>query len=90
MVVDWIYFYTKKRDKKSAVKFFKKLFKGQNQPPRKITTDKLASYKAALRDLGCNTQHITDQYQNNIAEISHQKTCQQQRQMGQFKSIAQA
>jgi transposase-like protein len=30
-------------------------FKGQSQPPRKITTDKLASYKAALRDLGCNT-----------------------------------
>ena len=68
----------------------KKLFKGQSQQPRKITTDKLASYKAALRDFGCNTPHITDQYQNNIAEISHQKTRQQQRQMRQFKSIAQA
>ncbi len=59
----------KKRDKKSATIFFKKLFKGQKQLPRKITTDKLASYKAALRDLGCNTPHITDQYRNNIAEI---------------------
>ncbi|NOR41929.1 MAG: IS6 family transposase, partial [Gammaproteobacteria bacterium] len=49
---------TKKRDKRSAVKFFKKLFKGQSQQPRKITTDKLASYKAALRDLGCKTPHI--------------------------------
>jgi len=29
---------------------------------------KLASYKAALRDLGCNTPHITKQYNNNIAE----------------------
>ena len=81
---------TKKRDKKSAIKFFKKLFKGQKQQPRKITTDKLASYKAALRDLGSNTPHITRQYQNNIAEISHQKTRQQQRQMRQFVSIAQA
>ena len=81
---------TKKRDKKSAVKFFKKLFKGQSQQPRKITTDKLASYRAALRDLGCDTPHITKQYQNNIAEISHQKTRQQQRQMRQFVSIAQA
>ena len=81
---------TKKRDKKAAVKFFKKLFKGQSQQPRKITTDKLASYKAALRDLDCNTPHITDQYQNNIAEISHQKTHQQQRQMRQFVSITQA
>jgi putative transposase len=62
---------TKKRNKRSAVKFFKKLFKGQIQQPRKITTDKLASYKAALRNLGC-------------------KTRQQQRQMRQFVSIAQA
>ncbi len=81
---------TKKRDEKSAVKFFKKLFKKQSQPPPKITTHKLGSYKAVLRDLGCNTQHITDQYQNNIAEIPHQKTRQKQRQMWQFKSIAQA
>ena len=43
---------TKKRDKRSAVKFFKKLFNGQSQQPRKITTDKFASYKAALRDSG--------------------------------------
>jgi len=77
---------TKKRDKKSATKFFK----GQKQLPRKITTDKLASYKAALRDLGCKTPYITDQYQNNIAEMSHQKTRQQQRQMRQFPSMAQA
>ncbi len=81
---------TTKRNKRAAVKFFKKLFKSQSQQPRKITTDKLASYKAALCDLGCKTPHITDQYQNNIAEISHQKTRQQQRQMRQFKSIAQA
>ena len=81
---------TKKRDKKSALKFFKKLFKGQKQQPRKITTDKLTSYKAALSDLGSNTPHITRQYQNNITEISHQKTRQQQRQMRQFVSIAQA
>jgi len=50
---------TKKRDKKPATKFFKKLFKGQKQLPCKVTTDKLASYKAALRDIGCKTPHIT-------------------------------
>ena len=53
-------------------------------------SDKLPSYTAALRDLSCDTPHVTKQYQNNIAEISHQKTHQQQRQMRQFKSIAQA
>ena len=81
---------TKKRDKKSAIKFFKKLFKKSTRQPNKIMTDKLRSYKAALRDLGCKTPHITDQYKNNIAEISHQKTRIQQRQMRQFKSMAQA
>ena len=70
---------TKNRDKKSAIKLFKKLLKGKKQQPRKITTDTLASYKAALRDLGSNTPHITRQYQNNIAEFSHQKARPQQR-----------
>jgi putative transposase len=80
---------TKKRDKHAAFNFFKKLFKKQI-PPRKIITDKLASYKAALRMLSCEIPHITDQYKNNKAEVSHQKTRQQQRQMRQFKTIAQA
>jgi len=70
---------TKKCDKEAAIKFFKKLLKGHSRQSRKITTDKLPSYKSALRYLGCNTPHITDRYQNNIAEISHQKTRQQQR-----------
>lgn len=64
--------------------------KGKANNLEKITTDKLASYKAALRDLGCKTPHITKQYKITIAEISHQKTRQQQRQMRQFVSIAQA
>jgi len=55
---------TKQRDKKAAIKFFKKLFKNQHQQPRKIITDKLASYKAALCDLGSKTLHITEQYKN--------------------------
>ncbi len=81
---------TNRRDKKAAIKFFKKLFKNHCQQPRTIVTDKLESYKAALRDLGLNAPHITEQYKNNIAEVSHQKTRQQQRQMRQFKSTAQA
>lgn len=64
---------TKKRNKKAALKFFKKLFKGQSHSPNKITTDKLKSYRAALNDLNSATPHVTKQYANNIAEISHQK-----------------
>ena len=72
------------------MKFFRKLFKGKSQQPRRIVTDKLRSYKAALRDLNCKTPHSTERYENNIAELSHQKTQQQQRQMHQFKSVGQA
>ena len=43
-----------------------------------------------MRDIGSDTRHVTKQYENNIAEISHQKTRQQQRQMRQFVSMAQA
>jgi putative transposase len=82
---------TKKRDKNSALKFFKKLFKSYGASANRIVTDKLKSYPAALRELGCEEiPHDTNRYHNNIAKISHQKTRQQQRQMRQFKSVGQA
>lgn len=83
-------FVSKRRNKKAALKFFRKLFKTQPRKPSVIITDKLPSYKAALRELGVKIKHNTQQYANNIAEISHQKTRQQQRQMRNFKSIKHA
>ncbi|WP_353411415.1 IS6 family transposase [Pseudoteredinibacter isoporae] len=50
---------TKRRNKYAATRFFKKLFKTQTQTTQKITTDRLASYRSALRDLGCKVQHST-------------------------------
>lgn len=61
----------------------------KNFIPNKVITDKLRSYKAAINELGINIKHITKQYANNIAEVSHQKTRQQQRKMRQFKTIRQ-
>ena len=81
---------TKKRDKKAAMRFFRKLFRKQPNMPYRITTDKLRSYKAALNQLGVHIDHCTDQYANNISELSHQKTRNQQRHMRQFKSIGQS
>ncbi|MCP3675789.1 MAG: IS6 family transposase [Gammaproteobacteria bacterium] len=83
-------FVSKCRNKKAALKFFRKLFRTQPRKPRVIITDKLPSYKAALRNIGVNINHDTSQYANNIAEISHQKVRQQQRQMRNFKSIKHA
>lgn len=81
---------TKRRDRKAAMRFFKKLFKSQPNMPYKIITDKLRSYKAALNDLGCEIEQDTEQYANNKSEVSHQKTRNQQRHMRQFKSMGQA
>ncbi len=72
------------------MKFFRKLFRTQPRKPRVIITDKLPSYKAALRNIGVNINHDTSQYANNIAEISHQKVRPQQREMRNFKSIKHA
>jgi len=53
------------------VKFFKMLFSRQPQRPQRVVTDKLRSYKAALRKLNSDTPHTTTQYENNIAEHSY-------------------
>ena len=80
----------KRRNKKAAIKFFKKLLKGQQATPLKIVTDKLRSYSAAKRDTMPSVEHSTQQYENNRCELSHQPGRQQERQMRRFKSQGQA
>jgi putative transposase len=80
----------KRRNKKAAMKFFKKLLKGQQTTPLKIVTDKLRSYSAAKRDIMPSVEHSTQQYENNRCELSHQPGRQQERQMRRFKSQGQA
>ena len=79
-----------RRNKGAALRFFRQLFKGQASIPWKIVTDKLRSYQAALREIAPSLTHITDQYENNRAEVSHQPSRQQERQMRRFKSPGQA
>ena len=43
---------TKKRDKKAALKFMKKAMRRYGSP-NKIVTDRLRSYSAAAKELGC-------------------------------------
>jgi len=43
---------TKKRDKKAALKFMKKSMRRYGSP-NEIVTDKLRSYSAATKELGC-------------------------------------
>ena len=49
---------TKKRDKKAALKFMKKAMRRYGSP-NEIVTDKLGSYVAAARELGCPEKRVT-------------------------------
>ena len=80
----------KHRNKTAAKRFFRKLLKNQNEVPGRIITDKLKSYSAAHRNVLPSVPHITKQYDNNRAEVSHEPTRQRERQMRRFKSTGQA
>ncbi len=75
-----------RRNRRAAVRFFRKLLKHQGCVPRRLITDKLRSYPAACRTVMPSVVHCTDQYANNRAEVSHQATRQRERQMRRFKS----
>ena len=64
--------------------------KGQGRPPWQLVTDKLRSYSAAHREVMPSVVHDTDQYRNNLAEVSHEPTRQRERQMRKFKAPGQA
>ena len=76
------------RNRRAAVRFFRKLLKNQGRIPRRLITDQLRSYAAACRTVMPSVVHVTDQYANNRAEVSHQPTRQRERQMRRFTSAA--
>ena len=76
----------KRKDKRAAKRIFRQLLKGQRQVPIDITTDKLPSYGAAKREVMPSVVHCTKKYANNRAEVSHEQSREQERQMRGFKS----
>ena len=78
-----------RRNRRAAIRFFRKLLKRQGCVPRRLITDKLRSYSAARHTVMPSVVHCTDQYANNRAEVSHQPIRQRERQMRRFKSAAQ-
>ena len=81
---------TKQRDRQAAKRFFRKGLKHQGQAPWQLVTDKLRTYRAAHREVFPSVVHRTGRYENNRAEVSHQHTREQERQMRRFKSPQQA
>ena len=78
-------FVSKRRDKAAAMKVLKKAMRRHGKPDE-IVTDKCPSYGAALRDLNAGLQHITDQYANNLSEVSHQPFRRRERSQQRFRS----
>lgn len=77
---------SKRRNKKAALKVLKKLLSRHGRP-KAIVTDKLASYKAALKEI--NLEHIqnTQQYKNNQVENSHLHFLRREKMWNKFRSM---
>lgn len=81
----------KRRNKAAALKLLRKLLKNQGFSPEEIVTDGLASYKAAMRELGCKDRHRPGRLRdNNRAENSHLPVQRRERKMQRLKSQGQA
>ncbi len=61
---------TKRRDRKAALKFLRKLMKRYGSP-KVIVTDRLRSYGAAMKIIGTADRQETGRWKNNRAENSH-------------------
>ena len=79
-------FVTKRRDKKSALKFLRKALK-RHGITETIVTDRLASYGAALKVLGVIDKRKTGRWLNNRVENSHQPFRRRERAMLRFRRM---
>jgi putative transposase len=77
---------TAKRDKAAAVKFLKRIMKKYGRP-RKIVTDGLRAYSAAMREVGDADRQEVGRGLNNRAENSHQPFRRRERAMQRFRSM---
>jgi putative transposase len=76
---------TAKRDKAAALKLLKRIMKKYGQP-RKIVTDGLRAYSAAMKVIGNSDRQEVDRGLNNRAENSHQFR-RRERAMQRFRSL---
>ena len=77
---------TKRRNKAAALKFLKKLMK-RHGCADEIVTDRFASYKAALRELGALDKQRTGRWLNNRVENSHLPFRRRERAMQRFRRM---
>ena len=76
---------TAKRDKAAALKLLKRIVKRYGRP-RKIVTDGLCSYPAAMKEIGNADRQEVGRRLNNRAENSHEPFRRRERAMQRFRS----
>ena len=79
-------FVTKRRDKKSALNFLRKSLR-RHGLVEMIVTDRLASYGAALKQIGAIDKQKVGRWLNNRAENSHQPFRRRERAMLRFRRM---
>jgi len=77
---------TKTRDKAAAVRFLKKAMKRYGRP-NAIVTDRLASYRAAMVEIGNDHRQQAVKWLNNRAENSHLPFRRRESAMGHFRCL---
>jgi putative transposase len=77
---------TAKRDEAAAQKFLKRIMKKYGRP-RKIVTDGLCSYSAAMKEIGATDRQEVGGRLNNRAENSYQPFRRRERAMQRFRSM---
>ena len=78
-------FVTKQRDCKAALRFLRKAMKRYGRPDV-IVTDRLRSYRSAMKVIGNAERQETGRWLNNRAENSHQPFRRRERAMAKFRS----
>ena len=78
-------FVTKRRNREAALTFLRKAMKRYGLP-KVMVTDKLRSYRAAMKELGIENRQETGRWLNNRAENSHQPFRRRERAMAKFRS----
>ena len=79
-------FATKRRDRKAALKFIKRMMERYGRPGS-IVTDRLRSYGAAMKVIGNDANQECGRWLNNRAENSHQPFRRRERAMAKFRDM---
>ena len=79
-------FATKHRDCKAALAFLNRTMKRYGRP-EVIVTDRLRSYRAAMREIGNEARQVTGRWLNNRAENPHQPFRRRERAMAKSRDV---